>query len=147
MYELIAKLFCDEMNICRCIKKSITVHKRPFFYPSFSSNHPGAKSKVELNEFRPQNSSDDLCLLFCLLFLLCTTTTHSRSSALTKRKNPPQYEGLHNELMWMWCWAGSYCLFSRHRANKGAQCVVACMYCIIQKCLARIRRCYECRDA
>ena len=27
MYELIAKLVCDEMNICRCIQKSIAVQE------------------------------------------------------------------------------------------------------------------------
>ena len=37
------------------------------------SNHPGANMLcgMEFNEFRPPNSSDDLCLLFCLFLLLC----------------------------------------------------------------------------
>ena len=30
MYELIVKLVCDEMNIRRCIKKSIAVHQLCF---------------------------------------------------------------------------------------------------------------------
>ena len=36
------------------------------------SNHPGANMLcgMEFNEFRPPNSSDDLCLLFCLFLLL-----------------------------------------------------------------------------
>ena len=48
--------------------RSIHSAKRMFFYSSFSSYHPGAKLVERhgiLNEFRPPNSRDDLCLFFC----------------------------------------------------------------------------------
>ena len=44
----------------------------PFFFSSFSSNHPGAKSLVRhgIESIPSSNSSDDLCLPFCLILLL-----------------------------------------------------------------------------
>ena len=52
--------------------RSIHSAKRMFFYSSFSSYHPGAKLVERhgiLNEFRPPNSRNDLCLFSSVLIL------------------------------------------------------------------------------
>ena len=57
---------------------SIHSAKRLFFYSSFSSNHPGAKSVVG-HGFKPPNSSDDICLLFWLSWIYLKAWTKSEN--------------------------------------------------------------------
>ena len=55
-------------------KKHPCSAKRPFFYYSFSSNHPGAKSVecgMELNEFRPQTAATTFAFSSVCFFFYC----------------------------------------------------------------------------
>ena len=66
MYELIVKLVCGEMNICRCIKKSIAVQVFSVFSVFFASynfvSHP--KNSVSL-----QSKTSETNLFFSLFRL------------------------------------------------------------------------------